>query len=171
MNHKKIIIGLVIAVVVAVIILLFVKAAKDKKDKETADKLKAAAATAPTANTGTPAPNIAPPSPAATTDKNFPIVYNKFSERAKDLQKQLGFTGSAVDGIIGEKTLKKWNDTLASSGINNLFTIYFKIENAAQLNTAIKQISTAQAATAFLSDTTKNWANPNGYDNIPILMF
>lgn len=50
-------------------------------------------------------PIVLPPQP--TMPNTYPIVYMKFNEDAKLLQQALGFTGGAVDGVIGPNTLKK----------------------------------------------------------------
>lgn len=100
MNHKKIIIGILIFLVVAVIILFVAKAAKDKKAQEEKDKAAGANNTPAPPTTATP-PFVAPATVAAN---GFPIVPNVFNENVKALQSELGVK---VDGIFGANTLAK----------------------------------------------------------------
>jgi len=98
-------------------------------------------------------PEPTPPNPGTTPAANpFPIVYNKYSVKAKDLQAALGVT---QDGIIGPRSL------VALKGYYPEFTIAFKIENQTQLNSLINGIE-------YLKQVfnPSNYPAPTGYDRM-----
>lgn len=95
--------------------------------KEQQNKTASAATVVP----GTPAPVIEPGSAY-----NWPIVYNRFSEAAKLLQKEVGVT---QDGIIGPKTIAAIQQYLPAFNTN------FSIANAQKLSETIVLIQQARA--------------------------
>jgi hypothetical protein len=96
-NHKKIIIGLLIAIAIAVIIMFIVQGEKNKANAPKVDGEPAKKAKDPTT-----------PLPVIVYENGFPIVFMKFNENAKKIQTAIGLTGEDVDGKIGKTTLDYW---------------------------------------------------------------
>ncbi len=133
MNHKKIIIGILIFLVIAVIALFIAKAAKDKKAANAADPTKK-----PVENTGNTM-NLQPQTPAAPApNKDFPIFWNVKSEAVQTLQAALGVT---QDGIVGEKTLAALNK---ATGENYPGYSLFYIADKAALDKIIDKVINKQ---------------------------
>lgn len=134
MNHKKIIIGLLVFLAIAIIV-LFVTGANAKKKQQQA----AEANNVQNGNSSTTPATPAANTPAVASVNSFPIVYgNKApNELVKELQKALGVT---EDGLFGRETLaaiQKWYDAK--------YTNAYTIQNLAQLTTVMNAIATNKA--------------------------
>lgn len=125
-KQKKILLALIISLVVAIAILAYVTGRKKEKAKQLLDT-----------QTPTPIPQ-SPINNFPTVNNSFPIVYNKYSEAAKGLQRVLGVVD---DGIVGSKTLAALKKYYPKYDTN------FSINNQAALDAIIDKINSEKQTT------------------------
>lgn len=140
---KKTYIWLTVAIVIlvlAVVAWISVDRAAKKKAAEAkgAGEANSSGNGANTGGTQTPVTNVTPgnTTPVNASLAGFPIQYNKFSEKAKVLQRHLGVT---QDGIIGPKSIAELQKYVNVTAAN------FKIENQSKLDWYVYAITEAKA--------------------------